>query len=74
MVQSSVEMFCNFFVGFKTFEDLRSSMPSFKPMRIIVPMLTKFTTDKDRMQKQLEEEIEKMDKKSIKDSSINVAL
>lgn len=51
MVQNSVDMFCNFFVGFKTYEDLRSSMPSFKPMRMIVPMLTKFTTDKDRMQK-----------------------
>ena len=67
-------MICNYFDGFKTYENLRSSMPSFKPMRTIVPLLTKFTTDKDRMQKQLEEDIEKMDKKSIKDSSINVHL
>ena len=48
MVQNSVSTFCNFFTGFKTFEELRKSNPSFLPLRYIRPTLTKFTSEIER--------------------------
>jgi hypothetical protein len=35
MLEQSASVFCNFLSGFKTYDQLRESMPDFKPLREI---------------------------------------
>jgi hypothetical protein len=49
MVEHSADTFCNFFTGFKTFEQLRETLPDFKPLRMIKPTLP---TSEDQQEQQ----------------------
>lgn len=73
LLENSVSTFVNFFKGFKTYQELKFSVPNFKPMREIKPFSTRFVTEQERKLKLLEEQEKELKKKTGKDN-VNVHL
>jgi hypothetical protein len=73
LLENSVKTFVNFFKGFKTYSELKFSVPNFKPMREIKPLTTRFVTEQERKLKEMEEKEKELKKKTGKDN-VNVQL